>query len=324
MKPPAASRRPRIVVLDGYAMNPGDLGWTKLQCLGRLAIYERTPPEAIVERSAEAEILLINKVHLDALTLSQLPKLQLIVITASGKDNVDLQAAQQRQIEVRNAVGYGSEAVAQHVFALLLELTNAVGLHNRSVQEGAWAAQPDFSFWKKPLVELSGKTMGILGLGKIGNRVADIALAFGMEVLSAHRHPERDARPGVTFVDIDTLFRLSDVLTLHVPLTAETGKIVNAERLQAMPGHAFLINTGRGGLIDEPALRRALEENWIAGAGLDVLSLEPPKGGNVLLGAPNCLITPHLAWASRESRRRLLEISIEHVATFLKSRVQAA
>lgn len=315
---PTQLPRPHIVALDGRTLNPGDLSWNKLKALGHLTVYEFSKADEVLQRAKEAEILLANKVILDAAQLAKLPKLRCICVTATGYNNVDLKAAGRRGIPVCNAVGYGSDSVAQHVFALLLALTNRVQAHHDSVQQGRWGAIDDFCYTLTSIPELAGKTMGIYGFGRIGQKVAQIAQAFGMEVIATHKHPDRDAAPGVEFVSLKTLFERSDVVSLHAPLSNENKGIVNASLLAGMKPTAYLINTGRGGLIDEPALKLALQSAQLAGAALDVLSVEPPKHGNVLLDAPNCLITPHMAWATREARQRLLDITVENVSAFLR------
>jgi len=315
--------RTSIVVLDGVTLNPGDLSWRKLQCLGQLTVFDRTPANLIVDRAKDTNILLVNKVHMTREIIGQLPKLQFIAITATGYNNVDLEACRDHSVRVVNAVGYGSTSVAQHVFALLLELTNRVGMHSASVQAGDWAAQSDFCYWKSPLVELAGKTMGIYGLGSIGRAVARLALAFGMNVLATHRHPERDAMEGVTFVDLDTLFSQSDVVSLNVPLSAENEDVVDSSRLQSMKSNAYLINTARGGLIVEADLAEALRQKTIAGAALDVLRKEPPAADHPLYSLENCFITPHHAWASQESRQRLMDMTVERVAEFMSGKLGA-
>ncbi|MCB0594903.1 MAG: D-2-hydroxyacid dehydrogenase [Lewinellaceae bacterium] len=310
--------RPRIVVLDGHTLNPGDLSWNKLRALGQVNVYEYSAPEQIPERAAEADIILVNKAVIDKAQLARLPALKCICVTATGYNNVDAEQAGKRNIPVCNAVGYGTGSVAQHVFALLLELTNKVQAHHESVLAGQWERSRDFCYTLTPIPELDGRVMGIYGFGRIGQRVAAIAQAFGMEVLATHKHPERDARPGVSFVPLEALFEKSDVVSLHAPLTEENEGIVNAALLSRMKPTAYLINTGRGGLIDEPALKLALQSARLAGAALDVLSEEPPRNGSVLFDAPNCLVTPHIAWATREARQRLLDISVENVRAFLR------
>jgi glycerate dehydrogenase len=317
------SSSPIIVVLDGATLNPGDLSWQPLEEMGQLTVYDRTLPKHIVERAKAASILLVNKVQMTREIIGQLPNLRFIAITATGFNNVDLDACRDHSVRVVNAVGYGSTSVAQHVFALLLELTNRVGLHSASVKAGDWASQPDFCYWKSPIVELAGKTMGIYGLGSIGQAVARLALAFGMKVLATHRHPGRDAMEGVTFVDLDTLFAQSDVVSLNVPLSEENEGIVDAARLQSMKPTSYLINTARGGLIVEADLAEALRQKNIAGAALDVLGQEPPASDHPFYELENCLITPHQAWASQESRQRLMDMTVERVAEFVNGKLGA-
>lgn len=312
----------QITALDARTMNPGDLSWHPLERLGSLTTYPYTPAAQVIERAQSADILLVNKVILNEEVLAQLPKLQCVCVSATGYDNVDLEAASQRGIPVCNAVGYSTDSVAQQVFALLLALANRVYEHHISVQAGEWRRSDDFSYTLQTIPELAGKTFGIYGFGRIGQRVAELAQAFGMRILSTHKHPERDARPGVRFVDLPTLFAQSDVVSLHAPLSEDNREVVDADLLERMKPSAYLINTGRGGLIDEQALQRALQQGQLAGAGLDVLSVEPPVDGNVLTTAPNCLITPHMAWATQASRQRLLDITVENVRGFLMGEVQ--
>lgn len=306
----------KIIALDGRTLNPGDLSWEGLSAFGEYEIHDFTPREQVVERGKPADILLVNKVVLGKSELSKLPNLKCICVTATGYNNVDLQAARERNIPVCNAVGYSTDSVAQHVFALLLALTNRVYQHHISVQAGEWQRSDDFAYTLHTLPELAGKTFGIYGFGRIGQRVADLAQAFGMTVLATHKHPERDARPGVEFVRLEELFERSDAISLHAPLSEANREIVNAQLLQRMKPTAYLINTGRGGLIQEADLKLALQEKQLAGAALDVLSTEPPKEGNVLISAPNCIITPHLAWASLEARQRLMEITLNNIRAF--------
>ena len=306
-----------IVVLDGYAANPGDLTWQPIEELGHLTVFERTCPDFVVERAANADIMLTNKTVLDAATFEKLPRLRLISVLATGYNVVDVGAAQQLGITVCNVRGYAANAVAQHVFALILALTNRVAEHSQYTAAGGWAASPDWSYTLTPIWELAGKTMGIYGFGQIGQRVADIALAFGMRVVAHHKHPERDKRQGVAFVALEELLVQSDILSLHAPLSAENQGIVNMGSLAQMKPSALLINTGRGGLVVEPDLKIARETGLIAGAGLDVLTEEPPRSGNILIGVKNCLVTPHIAWATREARQRLIEESAENLRAFL-------
>jgi len=310
-------KRPNIVVLDGYTLNPGDLSWRRLESLGHLTRYDYTPAENIIERAGSATILIVNKAVIDAEVLSQLPLLQCIIVSATGYNNVDIAAARQRNIPVCNAVGYGSDSVAQHVFALLLEWQNRVSTYRQSVQAGDWARSRDFCYYLHTTHELAAQTIGIYGFGRIGQKVALIAQAFGMNVLACHKHPERDAMSDVSFVDVETLFAQSDVVSLHAPLSADNEGFVNQALLGKMKPHALLINTGRGGLIHEADLRKALLAKTIGGAALDVLSQEPPPADHPLMGLENCWITPHIAWASAEARARLMDITVENVQAFL-------
>lgn len=318
MESSSSNSRTKIVLIDGYTINPGDLSWNKLQALGDVDIHDYSTPEEILIRAREAEIILVNKADLKQEMLQQLPKLRCICVTATGYDNVNIAFAKSKNITVCNVSGYSTNAVAQHVFALLLELINQVGKHHESVQKGDWSRSRDFSYHLWPIIELSGKTMGIYGFGKIGQKVADIAMAFGMKILATHKHPKRDARAGVTFVSLEDLFTQSDVITLHAPMSNENKEIVNKNLLFKMKPSAFLINTARGGLINEMDLKEGLENNTLAGAGLDVLSEEPPKNGNILIGVNNCIITPHNAWSALEARERLLEEAVENVAAYLR------
>jgi len=309
--------QPTLVVLDGYTLNPGDLDWAPLEQIGKLTVYDCTSPEQILERAKDADIIFSNKLKINAETIKQLPKLKCICVLATGFNNIDTKAARAHDIPVCNAVGYSTDSVAQQVFALILALINKAQQHNDTVRQGRWNECPDFSYTLSTITELAGKTMGIYGFGRIGQQVATIAQAFGMQILAKHKHPERDARPGVEFVSLEELFSRSDIVTLHAPLTSKNKEVVNKELLASMKPTAYLINTGRGGLIQEHDLRQALENGTIAGAGLDVLSTEPPPKDHILLNAPNCIITPHLAWASKEARQNLLDITVENVQQFL-------
>jgi glycerate dehydrogenase len=306
-----------IVVLDGFTLNPGDLSWEELKALGNCTVYERTPAPEIVSRAAPAEIVLTNKTPLNRETLARLTLLRYIGVLATGYNIVDVNAARERSIPVTNVPSYGTMSVAQVVFAHLLNLTHGMAHHTGEVHKGRWSASPDFSFWDTPLVELSGKVMGIIGLGRIGSAVAQIARALGMEVIAFDRSAVAPATAGVRLVSLDDVFAQSDVLTLHCPLTEETTRLVNREHLAMMKPTAFLINTSRGPLIDEPALAEALEQGVIAGAGLDVLSAEPPPADHPLIRARNCFITPHFAWASTAARRRLMDEVVNNVRAFL-------
>lgn len=307
-----------ITVLDGYTLNPGDLSWEPLRRLGACRIFDRTPPGEIAARSAGAEIVLTNKAPLSRTTMEQLPGLRYIGVLATGYNIVDVGAARERGIVVTNVPGYATASVAQLVFAHILNLACGLTQHTDAVRAGRWSSSQDFSFRETPLVELAGLTMGIVGFGQTGRATAELALAFGMRVIVSGRPgaslpPDRRVRP----VLLDDLFRLSDVVSLHCPLTPETKSLVDERRLSLMKPSAFLINTGRGPLIDESALARALDERRIAGAGLDVLSVEPPPADHVLLRARNCFVTPHIAWASTEARKRLLGAVVTNIEAFL-------
>jgi glycerate dehydrogenase len=306
----------KIVVLDGHALNPGDLSWDGLAELGELVVYDRTPVESVVERATGADILISNKVVLGAAELAALPGLRYIGVQATGVNIIDLEAAHARGIVVTNVPAYSTPSVAQHVFALILELTRGVGRHAELVRNGAWVKCPDFSFWDTSQVELAGKIIGIIGFGEIGRAVARIATAFDMQVLVHTRTPD-GLLSTVRFVDLEELLAESDIVTLHCPLSPQTERLVNAERLRLMKNSAYLINTGRGPLVDEAALAEALYCGEIAGAGLDVLAKEPPAENNPLLNAPNCFVTPHLAWATHAARQRLMDTVVANVRAYL-------
>lgn len=297
----------KIVLLDAHTANPGDLSWAPLEALGDCVFHPRTPVAQTVERCAGAEAVLTNKAPLTRDMLEALPELKYIGVTATGYNIVDVVAAKERGIVVTNVPGYSTPAVAQLVFALLLEMTHHVGHHAQTVREGRWAASPDFSYWDYPLIELSGRTLGIIGYGDIGSAVARIAVAFGMKVLASKREWKTPPPEGVQPASTEEIFQNADAITLHCPLTDATKHLINEHTLGLMKSSAVLINTGRGPLVDEHALAAALEAGHIAGAGLDVLSVEPPTPGNPLFTAKNCLITPHIGWASREARVRLID-----------------
>jgi glycerate dehydrogenase len=312
--------RPQIVVLDGYTLNPGDLSWDPLLALGDCQIHERTLAAQVVPRAKAATVLLTNKTVLAREQLSQLPSLKYISVLATGYNIVDIVAAREQQVVVSNVPAYGTASVAQLTFALVLELTHRAGDHSASTHRGDWARAADWCYWNFPLVELEGLTLGVIGLGRIGQAVARLGQAFGMKVLAATPHPKDLA--GITQLPIPDLLGASDVVTLHCPLTPETRQLINEQTLARMKPTAFLINTSRGALIDEPALARALAAGQIAGAGLDVLSAEPPPADHPLLSAPNCIVTPHLAWATKAARTRLLKVTVENVKAFLSGRPQ--
>ena len=310
----------QIVVLDGYTLNPGDLSWAPLEALGPCRVYDRTPPAETRARCHGAAIVLTNKTVLDGDLIGSLPDLRYIGVMATGYNVVDLAAARARQIPVTNVPAYSTPSVVQLTFALLLELTHHVGRHARGVREGRWSASPDFCYWETPLVELAGRGFGIVGFGNVGRSVAGVAVAFGCRVLVHTRTPPPEAPPGVQFVDLPTLFRDSDVVSLHCPLTPQTRHLVNRERLALMKPSAYLLNCGRGPLVDEAALAEALNTGRLAGAGLDVLETEPPAPDHPLLTARDCVITPHLGWATRAARERLLATVVENVRAFLSGR----
>jgi glycerate dehydrogenase len=302
----------KITILDGWTTNPGDLSWESLARLGELTVHDRTAAGDIVPRAAGADVLLTNKTPLDAAALAALPGLKCIGMLATGYNVVDVAAARARGIPVCNVPEYGTPNVAQATFALLLELTNHVGRHAELVRAGRWTACPDFCFWEGDLVELSGLALGIVGYGRIGRAVATIGRAFGMRILAHGRRPGDDAER----VDLDTLLRESDVVSLHCPLTPETREIIAAPSLAKMKPTALLLNTSRGPLVNEADLAAALDAGRIAGAGLDVLAVEPPPASNPLLRARNCIVTPHIAWATRAARRRLIAVTAENVRAF--------
>ena len=299
----------KIVVLDGYTLNPGDLSWSELETLGDCTVYDRTAPEELLGRAGEAEAVLTNKAPLDAGAIAQLPRLRYIGVLATGFNIVDVEAARARNVAVTNVPGYSTDSVAQLTFALLLEMTHHVGHHAETVREGRWSAGPDFSYHDFPLIELRGLTLGIVGFGQIGQAVARIARAFGLRV-QAHRRPRHLADGGewadMEFVEMDALLERSDIVSLHCPLTPETTGLIGTESLRRMKPTAFFLNTSRGPLVDGAALAEALNAGRLAGAGLDVLSREPPVPDDPLLSARNCLVTPHIAWASGAARARLM------------------
>ncbi len=315
------ARRMKIVILDGAGLNPGDLSWAEIKSLGQTEIYDKTAPGQLLERAADAEVLITNKTPLTAGDLAALPELRYIGLCSTGYNIVDTGAAAGRGIPVTNVPSYCTLAVAQMTFALLLELTNRVGLHDRAVHQGEWAKSPNFCFWLAPLTELEGKTMGVLGFGGIGQRVARIADSMGMRVVVNTRR-RIGMPPYCEAVDFETLLRRSDVLSVNVPLTPQTEKIIGARALALMKRDAILINTSRGQVLDEDAVALALREGRLGGCGVDVLSAEPPKADNPLLTAPNCVITPHIAWAARQSRERLMRTVAENLRCFLNGSPQ--
>ena len=311
----------KICILDGYTTNPGDVSWQEFEQMGELTVFDRTPKELILERAKDAQIIITNKTPLNRETIFALPNLQYIGTLATGYNVVDTAAARERGIPVCNVPAYCTKGVAQLTFALLLDVANHVHEHSESVRIGQWANSVDFCYWKMPIIELEGKSIGIIGFGSIGKAVAEIALAMGMRVLVSSR-TKKEMPAGCRWVKQEELFAQSDVITIHCPLTAQTTELINRETLKQMKSTAILINTSRGGVINEADLADALNRGEIAAAGLDVLSTEPPKADNPLLTAKNCIITPHIAWASHDARIRLVTVSAQNVQQFLNGRPQ--
>ena len=314
--------RMKIVNIDGYTVNPGDLSWEPFHQYGDYVVYDRTAPEQIVERAKDADCLIINKSYISSEILDCLPKLKYVGLQSTGTNAIDCKAAKEHGIVVTNIPAYSTNEVAQLVFALILQITNKVSLHNDAVHNGEWCTSPDFCFWKAPLTELNDKTIGIIGFGSIGQRVANIAKAFGMKVLVNTPHPSPALFPDVKFTSFSDLLANSDIVTCHCPLNEETEGLMNAEAFSAMKQTAIFINTSRGPVVDDAALADALNNNRIAAAGLDVLTKEPPLPDNPLLSAKNCIITPHIAWAATETRARLIEILEENLKAFLAGKPQ--
>jgi glycerate dehydrogenase len=311
----------KIVILDSHPLTRDDLAWAPLKAIGDVEVYDHTSDQQVRARARDATVLITGRVPVTADVIEQAPSLRLIAVSFDGFDDVDVAAAHRRGIVVTNVPAYGTESVAQFVFALLLELCHHVGLHAEAVRAGEWTRSTSFSFWKTPQIELTGKTMGIVGFGRIGRSVGELAHAFGMAVLAFDL--ARSAPPAYhpfAWADMDELFGRADVISLHCPLTAESSGLVNRRRLQLAKPEAFLLNTARGGLIAEAELAEALNGGRLAGAAIDVVSQEPIRPDNPLLAARNCLITPHIAWATREARQRLLETTIANVVNFLAGR----
>jgi len=311
----------KLVVLDGYTLNPGDLNWDGIKKIGDLEVHDRTPESLIVERCQGAEIIFTNKTPLREAVLSQLPDLKYIGVLATGYNVVDVDYAKTRGIAVANVPGYGTASVVQMTFALLLELCQHVQSHSDSVRQGGWAASPDFCYWNYPLIELEGKTIGIIGFGSIGQKVADIATAFGMNIIGFSRsRSDQSHRKNFKWAELNELLKESDVVSVHCPLFPETQGIINKDSLRLMKRTAFFLNTSRGPLMVDQDLADALNEGIIAGAGIDVLSVEPPSADNPLFKAKNCLITPHIAWATKEARSRLMGIAENNLSSFLNQK----
>ncbi|MBC8609781.1 Glycerate dehydrogenase [uncultured Ruminococcus sp.] len=306
----------RIVVLDGYTLNPGDLSWAGLEQYGTVEVYDRTAPGEVIDRIGDAEIVFTNKTPITQKILEACPSVRFIGVLATGYNVVDTKAAKDKGIPVCNIPTYGTDAVAQYAFALILELCHHVGEHNRSVKQGDWAACPDFCYSNYPLIELAGKTLGIIGYGRIGRRTAQIARAFGMKVVAFDEYPGENNEE-VALVSLDELFGCSDVISLHCPLFPSTEGMICKENLNKMKDGVLLINTSRGPLVKEEDLAQALHSGKVAGAAVDVVSTEPISPDNVLLREENCLITPHIAWAPKESRQRLMDIAVRNLGAFL-------
>lgn len=307
----------KIVILDACTSNPNDLSWDRIAAMGELTAYERTPPDQVIARCADAEIVFTNKTYLGRQEISALPRLRFLGLLSTGTDAIDVRAATELGIPVTYIPAYSTSSVAQHVFALILNLTNQTSLHSQAVHSGAWANSRDFCFTLTPILELSGLTLGLIGYGAIGKAVASIGRAFGMRVLVHTRVAPAAGVDGITFVSLPELLSQSDIVSLHCPMNEKTKHLINRDTIGQMKDGAMLINTGRGGLVNEVDLAAALKSAKLGGAGLDVLSSEPPKPDNPMLNAPNCIITPHVAWASKAARARLIDIASDNLQAFL-------
>ena len=312
----------KIVVLDGYTENPGDLSWDGLRALGELTVYDRTRPEEAASRIQDAEIIVTNKVPITRALLEQCPGIRYVSVLATGYNVVDLKATAERGIPVSNVPAYSTAAVGQFTIGMLLEICCQIGLHDRSVHDGDWASCPDFSYWKTPLIELAGKTMGIIGFGRIGRQTGAIAKAMGMRVLATGSRPCDEGNAIAEYVDLDTVLRQSDVISLHCPLFPETTGIINKDSIAKMKDGVIILNMARGPLIVEEDLAQALNSGKVYAAGMDVVSQEPIRADNPLLTAKNCFLTPHIAWASRECRQRIMDITEQNIRSFLEGNVR--
>ena len=315
----------KIVVLDGYTENPGDLSWTELEKLGQLTVYDRTAYEEsplIAQRIGDAEVIVTNKTPISQQTLEQCPNLKLIAVLATGYNVIDCAAARKKGISVVNVPTYGTASVSQYSIALLLEICHHIGHHDQSVHAGNWANNADWCYWDYPLIELEGKTMGIIGFGRIGQAEGRIARALGMRVLAYDLYPSDSGRAVGEYVDLDTLYRQSDVISLHCNLTPENTRMINKDSIAKMKDGVILINNARGQLIDEQDAADALNSGKLAAAGLDVVYTEPIREDNPLLKAKNCIITPHISWAPKESRQRIMDVTAENIRAFLAGRPQ--
>lgn len=300
----------KITILDGNALNPGDLSWSALEQFGELSVFPRTSPDLVAERIGDSDVILLNKINITEDVLSKCPNLKYIGVQATGYNVIDLEACRKHGVTVTNVPSYSTSGVAQMVFSYISEFASRPALHDASVKNGDWVRCPDFCYWKTPLIELEGRTIGIYGYGSIGRKVAKIAKAYGMKVIVCTRTPKDDIENPV---DFDTLLKESDFLTLHAPLTEKTREVINKKSLSLMKKSAFLINTARGLLVNEQDVRDALDNGIIAGYAADVVSEEPMKSNNPLLGAKNCILTPHIAWAAVETRQRLLDVVVENL-----------
>ena len=311
----------KIVVLDGYTLNPGDISWDGLEALGDVTIHDRTPADKVVERSIGAEVIFTNKTPISEEAINQLPSLKFIGVLATGYNIVNTEAAKAKGIIVSNVPGYGTASVVQMTMALLLELCLHVQRHSDSVMQGKWARSADWCFWDYPLVELAGKTIGIIGFGSIGQQVGDVATAFGMNIIGNSRNwTDQSQRKNFRWAEIPELLAQSDVVSIHCPLTPETKGLINKDSLRTMKKSAFLLNTSRGPIVVDDDLADALGNDVIAGAGIDVLSAEPPPADNPLFGAKNCIITPHIAWATKETRMRLMDATVNNLSAFINGK----
>ncbi len=310
----------KAVILDGYTENPGDLSWTNIENLVELTVYDRTPKELVIERSQDADILIVNKVELTEAIINKLPDLKFVSTLATGFNQIDGKALRERGIDLSNIPAYSTNAVAQMVFAYILEFVNKTAYYTEDVKSGAWTNCPDFCYWKSPLYELDSKTLGIIGFGKIGKRVSDIASAFGMKVMAYTPSGRKSGADNVTFTDIDTVLKNADFITVHCPLTPETNGLINKEFISKLKKGAYVINTARGAVANEKDIAYSLNNDILAGYGTDVLSTEPPKADNPLLSAKNCLITPHIAWAAYETRLRLMGILEDNIKGYLNGK----
>ena len=311
----------KIVILDGYALNPGDLFWDGLKQFGKVVVYDRTPKEMVIARAKDAEIIYTNKTVIDEAVLNELPKLKYIGVLATGYNIVDTETARKKNVVVTNVPGYSTASVAQMTFALILELTQHVQRHSDAVMSGKWSKSPDYCFWDYPLIELAGKTIGIIGYGNIGAKVGEIATAFGMNIIGSKRvHGDMSHIKNFRWAEIPELLTQSDVVTVHCPLTSDTKGIINKESIRLMKKSAFFINASRGPIMVEEDVADALNHDAIAGAGVDVLSQEPPQGDNPLIKAKNCIITPHIAWATTEARGRLMDITVNNLGAFISGK----